>query len=321
MKISVVIPLYNLEEYICKCIESTFDQGLPPEEYEVLVVDDGSTDGSYAAACRAAGGRANVHVFTKPNEGLGLARNYGTDRASGRYVVYLDADDYLEPGKLGRIAEVMEREALDMLCIRLQAVDEAGNPLPYWSDRIYPYYDTRVRSGKELLGQPNLMPMVPVYVYDRRFLNDNSLRMKPIWHEDEEFTPRALCLARRIGYLPDRFYNYLQRANSFMGDYKPEKVFNTVPAMLSLAEFAEEREKEGDAEGAQLIRQRIGLTVFLLCKRSVRRRYGNTRELIRRLREAGVFPLAFPRRKFRYMLLNRSASLFILYYRLHRRQR
>lgn len=321
MKISIVIPLYNLEGYIEKCVRSTLDQDLAAGEYEVIVVDDGSTDGSYAAASRAAQGHPNVHVYTKPNEGLGMTRNYGTDRAAGRYVVYLDADDYLEPRVLGRIADAMERDALDMLCIRLRAVDDEGAQLPYWSDRIYARYATRVQSGKELLRQINVLPMVPVYVYDREFLNSNSLRMKPIWHEDEEFTPRALCLARRISYLPDLVYNYLQRSDSFMGDYKPEKVFNTVPAMQSLAQFAQERENEGDAEGAQLIRLRIGLTSFLLCKRSVRRRYGNTRELIRRMRAAGLFPLSFPSRKFRYMLLNFSPSLFILYYRLHGRQR
>ena len=92
-KISIIIPLYNLEGLIGKCIASALDQDLPPEEYEVIVVDDGSTDGSLAAAQRAACGHANVQVHAKPNEGVSMARNYGTERAAGRYVMYVDADD------------------------------------------------------------------------------------------------------------------------------------------------------------------------------------------------------------------------------------
>ena len=134
-KISIIIPLYNLEHLIGKCIASTLGQDLPPEEYEVLVIDDGSTDGSLAAAEAASQGYANVRVYTKPNEGLSLTRNYGTDRATGRYVMYLDADDYLEPNVLGRLAAIMERERLDLLCYEIVAVDEQGKERPLWSDR------------------------------------------------------------------------------------------------------------------------------------------------------------------------------------------
>ena len=109
-KVSIIIPLYNLEKLIGKCIASALGQDLSPEEYEILVIDDGSTDGSLAAAEKAAQGHPNVHVYTKPNEGLSRTRNYGTDRAAGRYVMYLDADDYLEPNVLGRLVEPWSAE-------------------------------------------------------------------------------------------------------------------------------------------------------------------------------------------------------------------
>ena len=136
-KISIIIPLYNLEGLIGKCIASALDQDLPPEEYEVIVVDDGSTDGSLAAAQRAACGHANVQVHAKPNEGVSLARNYGTERAAGRYVMYVDADDYLSPGVLGGLTQIMDRERLDMLCFDMAGVDEHGGDLPLWSDGLF----------------------------------------------------------------------------------------------------------------------------------------------------------------------------------------
>jgi len=135
-KVSIIIPLYNLEKLIGKCIASALGQDLSPEEYEILVIDDGSTDGSLAAAEKAAQGHPNVHVYTKPNEGLSRTRNYGTDRAAGRYVMYLDADDYLEPNVLGRLVETMECGGLDMLCFEIAGIDENGNDVPLWSDGI-----------------------------------------------------------------------------------------------------------------------------------------------------------------------------------------
>lgn len=135
-KVSIIIPLYNLEKLIGKCIASALAQDLSPEEYEILVIDDGSTDGSLAAAEKAAQGHPNVHVYTKPNEGLSRTRNYGTDRAAGRYVMYLDADDYLEPNVLGHLVETMECGGLDMLCFEIAGIDENGNDVPLWSDGI-----------------------------------------------------------------------------------------------------------------------------------------------------------------------------------------
>lgn len=117
-KISIIIPLYNPRRLIGKCIASALDQDLPPEEYEVIVVDDGSTDGRWPQRSGPACGHANVQVHAKPNEGVSLARNYGTERAAGRYVMYVDADDYLSPSVLGGLTQIMDRERLDMLLFR-----------------------------------------------------------------------------------------------------------------------------------------------------------------------------------------------------------
>ena len=222
-KVSIIIPLYNLEKLIGKCIASALAQDLSPEEYEILVIDDGSTDGSLAAAEKAAQGHPNVHVYTKPNEGLSRTRNYGTDRAAGRYVMYLDADDYLEPNVLGRLVETMECGGLDMLCFEIAGIDENGNDVPLWSDGISAGNGSDVQRGVDFLQRDRFLPMVYAYLYSREMLDANSLRMTPIWHEDEEFTPRALYYARRIQYLPVRVYNYLQRSDSLRPRTRNEK--------------------------------------------------------------------------------------------------
>lgn len=316
MKISIVIPLYNLEKLIGKCIQSTLDQDLKPEEYEVLVVNDGSTDGSFAAAEKAAQGHSNVRVFSKPNEGLSRTRNYGTDRAQGQCIIYLDADDYLSPNVLGCIARTMQKGQLDMLSFDLSAVDEQGVRIPFWSDGVPARNGLSLQSGRDFLQRGRFLQMVVTYAYDRAFLNRHQLRMAPIGHEDEEFTPRALYFAQRIQYIPLRVYNYLQRGDSFTKAYKPENYFEVVKGMKSLSDFATGIEST-DPEGARIIREHIAPTLFGICRKSVETRSGNTRQIIERSRQAGLFPLQFRKSKFRYKLLNFNTSIFILYYRLH----
>lgn len=318
-KISIIIPLYNLENLIGTCITSVLAQDLRPEEYEILVIDDGSTDGSFAAAKKAAEGHENVQVYTKPNEGLSLTRNYGTDRATGKYIMYLDADDYLVPNVLGRLTETMEQEQLDMLCFDIAGVDENDRDCPLWCDGISARNGTALQSGRDYLHWDRFLPMVWTYLYSREFLNRHGLRMAPIWHEDEEFTPRALYFAQRIKYIPCKVYNYLQRTDSFMGSYNPRHRLDLIRGMKSLTDFAAGIEGS-DPEGARLIRLHIGRTIFLVCKQAVVKRSGNAREIIRYARQQGVMPLTFRRCNFRYFLINRAPALFVLYYRLHKRR-
>ena len=319
-KVSIIIPLYNLEKLIGKCIASALAQDLSPEEYEILVIDDGSTDGSLAAAEKAAQGHPNVHVYTKPNEGLSRTRNYGTDRAAGRYVMYLDADDYLEPNVLGRLVETMECGGLDMLCFEIAGIDENGNDVPLWSDGISAGNGSDVQRGVDFLQRDRFLPMVYAYLYSREMLDANSLRMTPIWHEDEEFTPRALYYARRIQYLPVRVYNYLQRSDSFMGNYKPQSRLDLVRAMKSLTCFASRIGAE-DPSGARLMRLHVGKTMSLACKQTVVRQLGNAREMLREARRQGIMPLEFRRRDIRHFLINRLPGLYVLYYKLHKKRK
>lgn len=319
-KVSIIIPLYNLEKLIGKCIASALGQDLSPEEYEILVIDDGSTDGSLAAAEKAAQGHANVRIYTKENEGLSRTRNYGTDRATGKYVMYLDADDYLEPGILGQLTDTMERERLDMLCFEIAGIDENGNDCPLWSDGISAGNGREVQRGLDFLRRDRFLPMVYTYLYDRKFLDDHKLRMEPIWHEDEEFTPRALYFAKRVQYHPVRVYNYLQRSNSFMGNYNPQSRLDLVRGMKSLTDFAALIKAE-DPAGAHLMRLHIGKTMSLACKQTVVRQLGDAREMLRIARREGIMPLAFRRADFRHFLINRFPGLYVLYYKLHKRKK
>lgn len=152
MKLSIIIPVYNVAPYVRKCVESVLAQDLDPKDYEVILVDDGSTDGSgeiceefSPVACSqspvtSAQGASqpispsafppNIKVIHQENQGLSMARNAGIAVAKGKYIQFVDSDDYLEPNVLAGLVEQMEREQLDVLRFDYQNVRLTPNPSP-----------------------------------------------------------------------------------------------------------------------------------------------------------------------------------------------
>ena len=115
MRLSIVIPLYNKEKFIDRCLNSLLNQNLAPEDYEIIIVDDGSTDSSYSLACSYAEKHSNIIAHRQKNGGAGAARNKGFELAKGDYIYFLDADDYIAKDTLQRIVEVSEQNNLEIL--------------------------------------------------------------------------------------------------------------------------------------------------------------------------------------------------------------
>ena len=138
MKLSVIIPVYNVAPYVRKCVESVLAQDLDPKDYEVILVDDGSTDGSgeicdslvASQPLNLSASQPLMKVIHQENQGLSAARNAGIAVAKGKYIQFVDSDDYLEPNVLGGLVEQMERENLDVLRFDYQNVRLTPNPSP-----------------------------------------------------------------------------------------------------------------------------------------------------------------------------------------------
>ena len=127
--VSVIVPVWNVAEYVRECLDSLLHQTLPADQLEVIAVDDGSTDDSGVILDRYAAAHARIRVVHQPNSGgPGRPRNTGLDLANGRYVFFLDADDYLGPEALARLTERAERNGSDVVLARMVGVD--GRPVP-----------------------------------------------------------------------------------------------------------------------------------------------------------------------------------------------
>ena len=219
--LSIIIPVYNVEKYIMKCVYSIIEQAktLKVENaVEILIVNDGTPDDSINIITDYIRCYDFVKVITQENKGLSAARNLGLNNAKGKYVWFFDSDDYLNENSLGLIVRNLDKD-FDLYVIGKKSVDEENNVL-----------DTYVfRNAPKLLKllQDNQF-MVQLYIVRRQILFDNQILFyEGIYHEDVEFTPRMLCYIKRYCIIDKLVYCYLKRVGSItMGNgmvYNPKR--------------------------------------------------------------------------------------------------
>lgn len=214
LKLSIIIPVYNVENYIGKCLDSCLDQDLPKDEYEIVVVDDGSPDNSSSIVEEYIQRNQNIRLVHRKNGGLSAARNTGLEAAKGKYVWFVDSDDWIESNCLSSLVVFAEEKKLDVLCFGLQLVWPDGRKTIY---NISHEESGKVYQGDDFICKVKMPPAAWAAIYKKDFLNINKLIFfEGILHEDQEFTPRAYFLANRISYINRVYYCYLQRVGGIM---------------------------------------------------------------------------------------------------------
>lgn len=208
-KFSIIIPIYNVEQYLGQCLESL----LPHDyiDYEIICVNDGSNDGSREMLSEWESRLPQMKVIDRANGGLSAARNTGLAAATGDYVIFVDSDDWVDPTMLSRLSEEVKGE--DMICFACRKSDcgAADTLVPERSDG-WTYYNQHALEQRTI-------PFVCVWqrCYRREFLTVNNLRFREsILHEDNEFTPRACLRAKSVKVISDVLYNYRVRPGSIM---------------------------------------------------------------------------------------------------------
>lgn len=212
--LSIIIPVYNVEDYIGRCLESCLKQDLPDDAMEIIVVNDGTPDHSMEIVQQLQKVYPQIRIINRENGGLSAARNAGLSEARGEYVWFVDSDDHIEPNCARDLVERAKRDNLDVLCFNLKLEHPDGSTQKYLIR-----YDTSRSSftGQEFISSVEMPPAAWVALYKRDFLNKNNLRFfEGILHEDHEFTPRAYCLAKRISFIDWPVYYYYQRQGGIM---------------------------------------------------------------------------------------------------------
>lgn len=232
MRLSIIIPMYNVELYIERCLLSCLKQDIPMSDYEIIVVNDGSPDGSLSIAERVSSTANNIRIVSQPNGGLSAARNTGVKYAKGDYLWFVDSDDCIREDCLKSLVEQCERDNLDMLAIA------AANVIDGCEVRRFSYTNLSVVPGGEVLDRGGLKHCVPFTIYRREFFLQHQLQFYPrIFHEDSEFSPRAYYYAQRVGFTNEILYLVTINPNSITRTINYKKSFDCLKVALSAHDF------------------------------------------------------------------------------------
>ena len=216
MFISVVVPVYNVEKYLEKCLQSLIEQCY--SDMEIVVVDDKSTDRSLCIAKKYEKYN-NVKVISKEkNTGLSDSRNVGIRESRGQYIMFLDSDDYVEDGCIFKIQEIVKKEnEPDIVYFGYSEEYESTNEK--YIKYGYVSQKNKIYTGEEFaiaeLIQRNLYAAACFGIYNREFIVRNNLYFESgLLHEDELWTPQVILRANKVYTSDYVFYHYLRRNGS-----------------------------------------------------------------------------------------------------------
>lgn len=208
--VSVIIPVYNVEKYLTKCIESVLSQTY--ENIEILLIDDGSTDKSAAICEMYSEKHENIRVIHKSNGGLSSARNAGIDIATGDYINFLDSDDYILPEMYLEMLEHMLKQESQICICSIKKIDEEGNVIKESQLQEGTY------SQKEIF---RIMSLDSTYrtacnkMYRKEIFNGLRFPIGYI-HEDEFLAHHIFKRCEKVFVCNSPFYIYVRRNNSIM---------------------------------------------------------------------------------------------------------
>ncbi|WOD43361.1 glycosyltransferase family 2 protein [Hwangdonia lutea] len=219
-KLSIVIPVYNVAPYLKKCVVSCFNQNIPEDLYEVILVNDGSTDNSLEISEKLKTTYPKIKLISQKNKGLSGARNTGLKHAVGEFVWFVDSDDWIKDNCLDNILKKLNAN-IDILWL--------GHDVWYHGKAVKSYVPEQTSdaiTGEALFSNHlNNLFYIWKFIYNRNFLNSNALLfLEGILYEDLEFTPRALIKASKCYTMPDVYYHYLVREGSIANNIKSKNI-------------------------------------------------------------------------------------------------
>ncbi len=218
-RLSIIVAIYNVEAYLERCVSSLVKQDLPPEDYEILLVNDGSTDKSLEIAQRFEKEYSNVTVYSKENGGLSSVRNFGIDHAQGRYIMHVDGDDFLEENVIRKVVETAEENELDLCFFDSQTYPNVRRINNFGQFKKY-----KVFAGEKLLLSGMKVSSTWCAIYLHSFIKNLNIKFYGrISHQDVEYNYRLYPFAKRVMFTDFLVYNYFIEGESISRTNNVEK--------------------------------------------------------------------------------------------------
>lgn len=319
MRLSIIVPVYNVADYLAKCLDSLLAQNLPQNEYEIIVVNDGSTDNSGEIAQQYADKYANITLINQSNQGLSGARNTGIKHANGEYIQFVDSDDYLEENVLGGLMKQVEDDDLDVLRFKYQNVRINNESKEYEifqpyksSPYLYDDYSSFVIDGVSFLNERLGTACYAVMFIIRKTILDNCVFKQGIYFEDTEWTPRMILKSQRIASSDTIVYNYLMREGSITKAINRDKQRKIVEDKIKLIDSL--LENSNGLENKSWFERMMAGTVLSTIGCISADFYDERKKYLKELKQRNIYPLSYNKTtnetKRKLQLINFSPSLY-----------
>lgn len=232
-KISIIIPIYNVEQYLEKCLDSVVFQ--EKQAFEVLLIDDGSTDKSGAIAKKYEQQYENVHYYYQDNQGLGGARNTGIQKSKGNYILFIDSDDYISKDTIYHLDKQINKSNPDILIFDFCKVSNSGKITEVISENLTENLNYNPKKHKEiiLVGCSACNKIFKKQL----FIENNIYFPSRVWFEDFSTIPKLLLCSNKINYINKTFYYYLVRQGSIINSQNLERQIEIITAMNEICKF------------------------------------------------------------------------------------
>ena len=240
--LSFIVPIYNAENYLMRCVESIRQQGFDESDYEIVLINDGSTDNSYKVAVDLARQHSNIRLLSQENKGQSSARNLGIQKSMGKYLLFVDADDYLINNSLRKIVRFSEDNHLEIGMTQLSLMSKNGKIEKL---ELPTTVENKIYDGNSLFKIFHPASACAVLIL-RKFLQDQRLFFtEKIMHEDVLFITKAFLLSKRIFLFDETIYVYFWNSQStdrlVSQDKREKSLLSDIFIAKDLKFFAKER--------------------------------------------------------------------------------
>ena len=247
MKLSIIIPVYNIKQYLSKCLNSILEQSF--KDFEIICVNDGSTDNSLAILQEFKDKDERIIIIDKKNEGSGVARNTALDIAKGEYVYFVDGDDWLENDALEKIISKADELQTDILIFGgLSYYENKGQNGGYSANKLPKKYLNRIFSAKDIKKDIFKFPSTAwTKLYRRDFLEKNDIKFQLIKAGQDQLPFfHSMITGQRIALYPENLYCYRKNRKGAVTAAKKKKNFSPIYVFYAIEELLEKLEKTDD---------------------------------------------------------------------------
>lgn len=331
ISLSVIVPLYNVELYINECLDSLLDQGLDLNDYEIIVVNDGSTDKSPEIVEKYRDKYKNIKIINQKNEGLSAARNVGIQAACGEYICFVDSDDFLVRNRMFSLVKVARSNDVEILTYDILGGKYTEVLCKSQNIKVIVDRSQKVQSGVEYIAEHNYNNGVWYYLIKREFL----LKTKLLFEvgrkcEDGMFTMELFLRANSILHVNTPVYCYINRENSIIttrnAEHQRVMIDDFLYAIFHITTIISENKKKMSIKCYRRCVCRRDSYIFFLLIRMIEAKLPRKERsiILDKLKSVGLYPfkpldLDYPTLKIRLLcrLLNNSVIYNLMFFLYH----